>query len=130
MPVSLTVAEWMTFGSGVLLAVLLALIGYLAWKRSRIPPEERERARRAHLVARGKVLDATLVEARESLLFYSYDVRGIEYTASQDVSLLGTYLPVDLPVGMPVLVRYDPRNPANSILVAEGWTGLRVTKAG
>jgi len=127
---SLSVAEWVTLACGVVLAVLLGIIGYRAWKNSRISPEERERTRREELVARGKVLDATLVEAHESLLFYSYDVRGIEYQASQDVSKLETYLPPELPVGLPVLVRYDPRNPANSILVAEGWTGLRVTKAG
>ena len=28
--------------------------------------------------------DATLIEVRENLVFYSYDVRGVEYTASQD----------------------------------------------
>ncbi len=30
--------------------------------------------------------DAMLVEIREDLVFYSYGVRGVEYTASQDLS--------------------------------------------
>jgi hypothetical protein len=25
-----------------------------------------------------------------------------------------------------VVVKFDPRNPANSIVLAEGWSGLRV----
>ena len=130
MPGSFTAAEWVTLGLALLLTVLVALIGYRAWKNSRITAEERERGRRAMLVAGGKMGDATLVEVRETLVFYSYNVRGMEYTASQDVSLLGEYLPPDLPVGSPVLMRYDARNPANSIVVAERWTGLRASKAG
>ena len=65
---------------------MLAIIGYRAWRRSRVTPEERERRRCAHLVAIGKMDDATLVEIRENLVFYSYGVRGVEYTASQDLS--------------------------------------------
>jgi hypothetical protein len=28
----------------------------------------------------------------------------------------------------PVSVKYDPRNPANSIVVSEEWSGLRLGK--
>jgi hypothetical protein len=103
-----------------------AIFGYRAWRLSRITPEERERRRRASLVARGKMGDATITEIRGELLFYSYDVRGVEYIASQDLSLLKDYLPSDLSVLIGAIsVRYDPKNPANSIVLAEGWTGLR-----
>jgi hypothetical protein len=125
---SFSASEWLTLGLALVLAILVALIAYKAWKGSRVAPEERERRRRAALLETGKMGDATLVEAHDTLLFYSYDVRGIEYTASQDVSDLGGYLPADLPLGAPVLMRYDPRNPANSIVVAEGWTGVRTTR--
>jgi hypothetical protein len=124
---SLSASEWVSVG---LAAVLASLLGYWAWKRSRVSPEERERRRRETLVAYGKMGDATLVEVREGHLFYSYDVRGVEYTASQDVSHLMSYIPTDLAVSGPVVVRYDARNPANSIVVAERWSGLRASKVG
>ncbi len=121
-------SEWLTLGLAGVLVIILALIGYRAWKNSRISPDELERRRRAMLVSTGKMGDATLVEVRDSLLFYSYDVRGVEYTASQDVSRLEEYLPPELPLSGPVVVRYDARNPANSIVVSEEWTGLRVMR--
>jgi len=116
--------------TALLLAALAAIVGILAyrsWKRSRISPEERERQRRAALVAHGKMGDATVLEIRGDLLLYSYDVRGVEYTASQDLSPLQAQLPADLTVVVgPVMVKYDARNPANSIILAEEWSGLRV----
>ncbi len=114
--------------AGALLATG-AVLGYRAWRRSRITAEERERRRREALAARGKMADAELAEIRDDVLFYSYGVRGVEYTASQDVTMLQEYLPQDYSEVGPVAVKYDPRNPANSIVVAEQWSGLRVRKA-
>lgn len=113
----------------LLAAVVVALLagfGYRAWKRSRITPEERERLRRALLVGRGKMGDAVLVEVRDDLLFFTYSVRGVEYTASQDVSAMRDRVPQDLTSIGAVAVKYLPENPANSIVVAEDWSGLRV----
>ena len=106
------------------LVVLLLIIAIRAWRRSRISPEEKERRRRSMLLASGKLGDATLTEIRDQLLVYSYAVRGVEYTASQDVSALKAYVPADLANLSQIAVRYDPRNPANSIVVAEEWSGL------
>ena len=127
---SFSAAEIVTIALAGVLIVLVAIIGYRAWVQSRITPEQRERMRRARLVASGKMGDATLVEIRDELLFYSYDVRGVEYTASQDVSTLKQYLPTDLSELGPVYVKYDARNPANSIVLAEEWSGIRASKAG
>jgi len=121
-------AEAVLLALAVGLAALGALIGYRAWKRSRITPEERERGRRSALVARGKMSDAVLVEIRDDLLFYSYGVRGVEYTASQDVSMLKEQMPPDFSTIDAVSVKYDPKNPANSIVLAEQWSGLRASK--
>jgi hypothetical protein len=122
----LTTAEVVTIALILVLAVLVAMIAYQAWQRSRVSPEERERQRRALLVSRGKMGDATVLEIREDLILYSYAVRGVAYTASQDISLLQSLLPSDLTVAVgPVLVRYDAQNPANSIVLAENWSGLR-----
>ena len=127
---SFTAAEVLTIALAGVLVVLLAVIAYRAWKRRQISPEERERQRRLWLVSTGKMGDATLVEIRGELLFYSYLVRGVEYTASQDVSHLAERMPADLSALGPIGVKYDPRNPANSIVIAEEWTGLRASKAG
>lgn len=126
---SFTAADAVTLALAGALAVILGLMGYRAWKNSRVTPEERERRRRAALVEHGKMGDATLVEVRDDVLVYSYGVRGVEYTASQDVTSLKEYIPRNLSEIGPVAVRYDARNPANSIVVAEQWTGLRVMRA-
>jgi hypothetical protein len=123
---SLTPAEWIAFALGLVLLVLAGILGYRAWRASRITPEERERRRRAALVALGKMGDATLTEVRENFIFYAYLVRGVEYTASQDVSTLLDRVPMDLSTVSAVSVRYDPRNPANSIVVSDEWTGLHL----
>jgi len=117
--------EYISLALGALLAAIVAILGYRAWKASRVTPEERERQRRAALSASGKISDAMLVEFRDNNLFYSYLVRGVEYTACQEVSSLLDRLPGDLSSVGAVSVKYDPRNPANSIVVAERWSGLR-----
>jgi hypothetical protein len=125
---SWVVAEAVLLALAVVLVALGALIGYRAWKRSRTTPEERELRRRAALVGHGKMSDAMLVEIRDDLLFYSYGVRGVEYTASQDVSMLKQFMPPDFSAIDAVSVKYDPRNPANSIVLAEQWSGLRTSR--
>ena len=123
---SLTTAEIIGIALVVILVAIGAVLGYRAWKASRITPEERERRRRAQLVAQGKMGDAMVVEFRGELLFYSYDVRGVQYTASQDLGPLAPYVPKDMSVVVgPISVRYDAKNPANSIVLAEEWSGLR-----
>ncbi len=110
-------------GGATMCAVFLA---YRVWRISRVTPEERERRRRAALVAHGKMGDATLTDLRGDFLFYSYAVRGVEYTASQDLSLLKEYLPPNFSaLAGAISVRYDPKIPANSIVLAESWSGLR-----
>jgi hypothetical protein len=128
-PVSFTTAQWIGVALGVGLLALAAVMAYRAWVARRITPEERERQRRSLLVSIGKMGDATIVEVREDYLIYAYSVRGVEYTASQDVTVLKERVPEDLSLIKAVSVRYDPKNPANSIVVAEQWTGLHVWDA-
>ena len=64
-------------------------------------------------------------ETREMLL-YQYEISGVNYECSQDVTLLGEVVdPRTVKVGMPCSIRYQPGIPENSILVAERWSGLR-----
>jgi len=123
---SFNAAEEISLALLAVLVVIVAAMGHRAWKLSRTSPAERERQRRAALVRGGKMGDATLMDIQESNLFYAYLVRGVEYTASQDVSLLKDQIPSDLSLLSSVSVRYDPKNPANSIVVAEEWSGLHI----
>jgi len=118
-----------TLALAALLAILLGILLYRWWRDSRITPAERERRRRAGLAANGKMVDAVLVEIRDELLFYTYDVRGVEYTASQDVTALSEMVPRDFSQVSSVAVKFDPRNPANSIVLSESWSGLRIGAA-
>jgi len=66
-----------------------------------------------------------ITEASEDLIHYQYELRGVAYFASQDVSGLRAWLPEE-PARLigAVSVKYDPRNPANSIVLCEEWSGL------
>lgn len=108
-------------------ATLLLSAGLLIRLR-RIPPEERERRRRLAVCAHRRSVEGLLTEATADLIHYQYDLRGVAYFASQDVRALRERLPGDPSrlIG-PVIVRYEPGNPANSIVVCEHWSGLPVS---
>ena len=61
-------------------------------------------------------------------IYYEYAVAGVAYRTSQDVGQLSQFLPPD-PESLigPVTLKYSPRNPANSIVLCEVWSGLRTT---
>ncbi len=113
---------------GLACAVAAALATLAIWisRRMRSTPEKRERLRRLTLHTTGRLGDAFLTEVRENLLHYTYKVRGVQYEASQDVSALRDHLPADPErmIGM-VGMKYLSKNPANSILICEEWSGLR-----
>jgi hypothetical protein len=73
-----------------------------------------------------KMGDANLLEFRDEVVLYSYYVAGVEYTAAQDLSDLQMHLPADCWAAIgPACVKYDPRIPANSMVLCEEWSGLR-----
>jgi len=93
----------------------------------RANPEKRERKRRLDLHRHGRLGDALILEATDALLYYSYSVRGVQYEASQDLTGLRHLLPTEPErlIGAASL-KYSTRNPANSMLICEEWSGLRV----
>jgi hypothetical protein len=115
-----------------LCGVSLALIALAVWIVMRVhgTPEKRERKRRLAVHRQGRLGDAIISEGTENTLYYFYTVRGVQYTASQDVSALREYLPADPHrlIGVSGL-KYSSNNPANSILVCEEWSGLRAPAA-
>jgi len=98
----------------------------LALRMMQANPEKRERKRRLELHRHGRLGDALITEATDAMLYYSYSVRGVQYEASQDVSALRHLLPIEPErlIG-PAGLKYSTRNPANSILICEEWSGLR-----
>ncbi|SRR5579871_622991 len=115
----------LTVGGGAAAAGLGAW-GIYRYIKGRPTEAELERRRRNDLHTRGKMGDANLLEYRDHMVMYSYDIGGVEYMASQDLSGLEPQLPADRwsTIG-PVSIKYDPRNPANSIVLSEEWSGLR-----
>jgi hypothetical protein len=111
---------------GGLAAVLIALAIFIAL-RVHGTPEKRERKRRLSVNKLGRLGDAMITEATGEVIYYSYSIRGVQYTASQDVASLREKLPGDPEklIGIASL-KYSPNNPANSILICEEWSGLRV----
>jgi hypothetical protein len=112
--------------------------------RRRKTPADRERERRLWLASNGRIIDGTIIDVCElpshdhrpkkkaataaaaQMLIFHYDVAGVTYEASQDVTQLEQYVdPKNCRIGVPASIKYDPQNPGNSIVVAETWTGLR-----
>jgi hypothetical protein len=114
-------------------AALIGLIWLIVYLR-RPTPEEIERRRRERLANTGRITDGVILDARTlsgddsisptpEVLVYSYRLAGVTYNCAQDVSKLPDKV-LGFRIDQPVQLRYDPRNPGNSILVSESWTGL------
>ena len=129
----LALANLASSSGGTMVAVLggatvvaLGAWGVYRYIKGRPNAAELERRRRIALHSRGKMGDANLLEFREQVVFYTYDIAGVEYSACQDLAGLEPLLPADRwsTIG-PACIKYDPRNPANSIVLCEEWSGLR-----
>ncbi len=87
-----------------------------------------ERRRRSEVHQQGKLGDGEIIDfdPLAGVITFSYTVAGVVYTAAQDASSLRSMLPAD-PMSMvgPISIKFDPRNPANSIIICEAWSGLR-----
>jgi hypothetical protein len=133
---------------------IVTAIGVVSYALTRRKPteEEIERERRELLARSGRITDGTIMdtmvtEARNAVLntseppastedssptpqiiVYNYRIAGVTYECAQDVTTLAEYVH-GIRTDLPVQVRYLPQNPANSIIVAESWSGLRLSSA-
>ncbi len=123
---SLAAAAPLVFLGGVSV-VFAAGWGAWLWLRRLRDPVERERKRRIAVNTRGRMGEAVITDMREDVAYYTYEIRGVAYAASQDLSSLRERLPGDSSavIGHAAL-KYNPRNPANSIVLCENWSGLRL----
>ena len=130
----ISVREWqiVSLAAGVAVAAGAAL-----WLLTRKRPttDELEEERRQLLVSFGRIVDGMLLDSFQvtdesgtarDMLLYQYEISGVTYECSQDITLLASILdPASVKIGMPCSIRYQPGSPENSILVAERWSGLR-----
>jgi hypothetical protein len=120
--------EALVIGAVALLAVAAGIYIVLRIRRK---PKDKEQRRRLEVNSNGRLGDATILEITDDAIFYEYSVRGITYTASQDISKLRELIPGDPErlIGRPASLKYSSQNPANSILLCEEWSGLRAGPA-
>jgi hypothetical protein len=132
-------------GVGVASAIGIAIY---AFTRRKPTAEEIERERRELLARSGRITDGTIMdtmvtEARNAtevlerddrsiptphIIVYNYRIAGVTYECAQDVTALAEYVH-GIRTDLPIQVRYLPQNPANSIVVAESWSGLRLSSS-
>jgi hypothetical protein len=119
----------------VLSAIGVALASYAMLRRKPKNADQIELERRTWLNTIGRITDGTVIDVQEittalnrpaTMLIYQYDVAGVSYEASQDVTYLRQWINLhSCRLGVPTSVKYDTRNPGNSMVIAEGWVGLR-----
>jgi hypothetical protein len=119
------------------LGAAAAIVGYaLLSKKPKTEGEEFERQRRDKLTRGGRIIDGTVIDVQEIeetpssrqmiLLIYTYDVAGVAYEASQDVTHLRQFIDLySCRLGLSASVKYDPHNPGDSIVISNTWSGLR-----
>ena len=112
---------------GVLAVAIVAVGARFLLPLLRKNPEKRERKRRLEVNRQGRLGDALITEATTETIYYVYSVRGVQYETSQDITWLRDYLPAEPEklIGQ-AHVKYLVNSPANSILVCEEWSGLRI----
>jgi hypothetical protein len=129
---SLRTYELVTAGGAALLGA------YALLRRKPKTADDLERERRAWLEGTGRITDGTVIDVQELaaeekekrraavMLIYKYDVAGVSYECSQDVTYLRHWINLhSCRLGLHTSVKYDPQNPGNSLVVSENWMGLR-----
>jgi len=117
-------------------AVAALIVHALFSRRNKKTPEQIERERRTQLALHGRIIDGNVIDVLELeddesgrqmiLLVYTYDVAGVTYEASQDVTHLRQFIDLySCRLGLPASVKYDPHNPGDSVVISENWSGLR-----
>jgi hypothetical protein len=84
---------------------------------------EDEASRIARLSKTGRMADGRIIDVVSdndghiTQVIYTYMLAGVQYESSQELSDLQRQRPNDYAPGKQIVIRYDPRHPANSIVV-------------
>lgn len=122
--------------AGLGAAIVGGRIAIRRWRRK--DPDEIERLRRLDVHRRGRIAAAEIVDLvepesppgnpagrRPMMIVYKYEVAGVTYEVSQDISMLPSHLSKGRVFSSPqVSVKYDPKAPTNSIIACEKWAGI------
>lgn len=135
-----TLRDSQVLGTLAAAGFVLGGVATYALLRRKPSPDELERKRRDMLIRQGRIIDGTVIDISDlspeesgrpcglKLILYKYEIAGVVYECSQDVTMLGHVVNIyDCRLSFPASVRYDPHNPGNSLIVAETWSGLRDT---
>jgi hypothetical protein len=136
---------------GVAVVTAVGVASYVMTRR-KPTAEEIERERRDLLARSGRITDGTIMETMimetqsaepkvsepstepdgsvptPDIIVYNYRIAGVTYECAQDVTTLAEFVH-GIRTDLPIQVRYAPHNPANSIIVAETWSGLRLSSS-
>ena len=116
--------------AGVLIAAGAAV--YLKLRKKK-DPVELERLRRLSLARTGRITSGEVTgliepegESTALMLVYRYDISGVTYEVTQDVSMMAALAaePHRL-IGKGVSIKYEMKHPSNSIVISEDWSGIR-----
>jgi hypothetical protein len=133
--------------SQILIAAATGLVGVgiagtWGWRRlarwRQKDPNEVERLRRLDVNRRGRITTAEIVDLFEAdapsaavqsprslMVIYKYQVAGVTYEVSQDVSALPAALSASRALASQTAsIKYDPKAPTNSIIACEAWNGM------
>ena len=132
------VIAWSPLAVGLAAGAAGALIsaGAFAYRklRRKKDPAELERLRRIGLCRTGRITAGEITgliepegeQAAPLLLVYRYDIAGVTYEVTQDVSMLPEFAAkATRLVGRNISVKYEMKHPSNSIVVCEEWSGIR-----
>jgi hypothetical protein len=85
--------------------------------------KEDEASRISRLSRTGRMADGRIIDAISAddgtiiQVVYTYILQGVQFESSQDLSPTQQSRPHDYAPGKQIVVRYDPKAPANSIVV-------------
>lgn len=121
--------------AAVLLAAGAAV--YIKLRRKK-DPAELERLRRLSLGRTGRITAGEVTgliepegENTALLLVYRYDISGVTYEVTQDISALPAVASAARHlIGKDISVKYETKHPSNSIVVCERWSGIRGVNLG
>lgn len=114
------------FGAAAIAVLICIVMVFFLLRRKRPAADEIERRRRLLVYRHGRILDGLITDIDGDTIYFAYSVNGADYRATQNVSSLRDKLPRESHrlIG-PATLRYMVRNPANSIVICEEWSGLR-----
>ncbi len=85
--------------------------------------KEDEAARFARLAKTGRITEGRVLDIKSddqdriTHVFYTYNIASVEYESSQKLNEEQTARPAGYAPGSRIVVRYDPRQPGNSVVV-------------